>query len=440
LFIATTAPGVTYSLNAAGSGFTDFVVENNSNLDGIQGTLFLHGHPAPGANDILQLTDFLNLAAHTFTLSTGEVQRDGISPIFYDGLDELNVLTGQGVDNVNVHSNGNLFTTVATFNSLDMVTMGEPTAVGGHTLQNILTGFRVESPSNQAPTILIDDSGDPSTLGRTVSFANDPIFGYTISNLAPGPLYLHLGTGSPVTVVGDGADETFDIQDLPLNLQLTLNGGRGTNTLDYSRYVGNVTVDLPLGVATGFAGIANIQNVTGSQGNDLIVGDANPNVLIGGTRRNVLIGGGGGDTLDASGASSDNILIAGTTDFDTNPAALDAIFAEWTRTRGTVRPGAASAALFRHRRGDCPRQRHGVRPGRLGLVVGPRPGVRGGGQDQCRHGLGEQASRSRTGHPLCRREAVRHRDRAESGGARGVHPGDDHQHVEMRAPVWRLQL
>ena len=79
-------------------------------------------------------------------------------------------------------------------------------------------------------------------------------------------------------------------------------------------------------------GISNIRNVTGSQGNDLIVGDANSNVLKGGTGRNVIIGGTGPDTLDASGASSDNILIGGTTDFDTNLAALDAIFAEWTRT------------------------------------------------------------------------------------------------------------
>ena len=86
-------------------------------------------------------------------------------------------------------------------------------------------------------------------------------------------------------------------------------------------------------MATGFAGgIKNIENVTGGQGNNLLVGDANPNVLIGGTARNVIIGGAGADTLDASAAASDNILIGGTTDFDTNLAALDAIFAEWTRT------------------------------------------------------------------------------------------------------------
>jgi hypothetical protein len=40
-----------------------------------------------------------------------------------------------------------------------------------------------------------------------------------------------------------------------------------------------------------------------------LVGDGNANNLIGGTGRNVLIGGLGSDTLDASRATSDNILI-----------------------------------------------------------------------------------------------------------------------------------
>ena len=61
---------------------------------------------------------------------------------------------------------------------------------------------------------------------------------------------------------------------------MTLDGG-GVNTLDYSAYTGDVVVDLPLGTATGFAAISNIQNVTGSIGNDILVGDANANVLVG---------------------------------------------------------------------------------------------------------------------------------------------------------------
>ena len=72
---------------------------------------------------------------------------------------------------------------------------------------------------------------------------------------------------------------------------LAVSGGSGTNTLDYSGYVGPVVVDLPLGSATGFAGgISNIENVDGGIGNDILVGNGG-NVLTGGTGYNLLIAG-----------------------------------------------------------------------------------------------------------------------------------------------------
>jgi hypothetical protein len=117
----------------------------------------------------------------------------------------------------------------------------------------------------------------------------------------------------------------------------SLDGGGGVNALDYSQYSGDVTVDLALHLASlvhqGAAGsVFNIANVTGSMRNNLLVGDANANMLIGGTGRNLLIGGAGGDMLDASRATSDNILIGGWTDYDSSLAALLVLMAEWTRT------------------------------------------------------------------------------------------------------------
>jgi hypothetical protein len=121
-----------------------------------------------------------------------------------------------------------------------------------------------------------------------------------------------------------------------------VNGGGGVNALDYSAYVGDIVVDLALGTATAVSGgIANIQNVTGSQGDDLLVGDANANVLLGGTGRNIIIGGAGGDTI--TGGGGDNILIGGRSAYDTNLTALDALFAEWTNPTLTI--GLRSAAL-----------------------------------------------------------------------------------------------
>ena len=88
----------------------------------------------------------------------------------------------------------------------------------------------------------------------------------------------------------------------------SIDGGGGNNTLDYSPYVGDIVVDLALGTATAVGtGVSHVENVTGSIGNDLLVGDALSNTLRGGTGRNVIIGGGGADTL--IGGGGDNILI-----------------------------------------------------------------------------------------------------------------------------------
>jgi PKD domain len=107
--------------------------------------------------------------------------------------------------------------------------------------------------------------------------------------------------------------------------------GAGTSTLDYSQYTTGVYVNLQTLTATGTAGIANIQNVTGSAvGGDILVGDGHNNALTELAGNNLVIGGGGGDTLTAG--SGRDILIAGSTVYDQNVAALDALLAAWDDT------------------------------------------------------------------------------------------------------------
>jgi Ca2+-binding RTX toxin-like protein len=311
------------------------------------------------------------------------------------------VFAGQGADAINVLSVGAGVSTVVAAVSASTVTVGTPTVGGHHTLQNILCSLLVASNSTQEPTVLIDDSGNPSTAARTVTFNNDP-YGYRIHNLAPGDLYLRSGTGSPILVKGDSGNETFSVQDLPANIPIALDGGGGTNTLvgpnttntweitgtdagtldgtvafssvqnltggtgldafvfsagqkvtgtingggggdwlDYAAYTTPVTVNLAAGTATGVGGgIANIQNVRGSQGGNTLTGDAQGNILIGGagadtivggSGRSILIGDKGPDTITAG--SGDTILIGGFTDFDSSSVAhdlaLESILAEW---------------------------------------------------------------------------------------------------------------
>src|SRR5262249_30810362 len=115
-----------------------------------------------------------------------------------------------------------------------------------------------------------------------------------------------------------------------------LDGGGGTNALNYSGYTTDVTVNLPLFAATGVGYyLINIQNVTGGAGNDILVGDDASNVLDGGPGRDLLIDGGSAYLLNPDtllGGGGEDILIAGFTDYDYDAAALEAIRAEWSRT------------------------------------------------------------------------------------------------------------
>lgn len=66
---------------------------------------------------------------------------------------------------------------------------------------------------------------------------------------------------------------------------------------------------------------------------DILVGGPQSDVLISGAGKDILIGGAGEDSID--GGDGDDLIIAGFTSLDANPAGLEALAAEWTRTDQT---------------------------------------------------------------------------------------------------------
>jgi hypothetical protein len=302
----------------------------------------VHFHGSSVGLDTLSYYDYFNPAGQqTYTLSGtatgGQIVDSGFATVTYDGpLYGASLYSSkQGGNTVNI-----LSTAVATSidsSTGDHVIAGMPVASGGRTLAYInrfLSIASVDGNPNVVPAdVLLDDSAD-TTAHPAVLINGDAVYpGPDVVNLAPAIIsWRSLAPTTPVTILGGSGGNTFAVNAL-LTIPLTLDGGGGThNKLDYTGYTGPVLVSLPLGYATGFAGISRIQDVTGSIGNNLLVGDANPNILIGGTGRNVLIGGKGADTLDASRSHDDNILIGGWTNWDMNLAALQAIMKEWDRT------------------------------------------------------------------------------------------------------------
>jgi hypothetical protein len=314
-------------------GVNEFVAYAANGLDSLLGPLTTHGRP--GTNSYLVYNDYLAPTAHTYTLTTNTVSRSGAASVTFDNLNQVILyVPSVGGNTINVPS-----LAAGVLDNLS-VADGDTVTIGSNqTVAAVLGQVAIGPYDNTSATVVIDDSGNLTPLASTITLSNSPPYGYLISGLIPDGIYLGAGLNTTLnTSLRTGAgDKTFNMQDAPQGVALTLNAGSGTNTLDYTGYAGNVLVDLPLGAATGFSGISNIYNVRGASGGpagsyNILVGFGG-NVLTGGNdRRNLLIAGASGSTL--IGGNDDDILIGGTTNWDTDPqwqAAFTAIMNEWTQ-------------------------------------------------------------------------------------------------------------
>ncbi|QDU23739.1 calcium-binding protein [Urbifossiella limnaea] len=105
-----------------------------------------------------------------------------------------------------------------------------------------------------------------------------------------------------LTAAGEGADH---FRVLPGGfLSGRIDGGSGTNRLDYSARSVGVTVDLAAGTATGInGGIVRIENVKGSQSKDFLYGNGNANTFFGEGGDDFIYGRGGNDYLFGNGGA-----------------------------------------------------------------------------------------------------------------------------------------
>ena len=160
---------------------------------------------------------------------------------------------------------------------------------------------------------VVDGGGDLDTLRITGILGND-----TLDVLFDGAALTKFEGGTVTSVEAVTAD---------------LLGG--TNTLSYAETGATVSVLVILANATasGFSSIANIANVTGGNGADVLIGGNGANVLNGGAGDDVLIGGLGNDALSGGGGID-------TASFTTE---TDAMFVDLVA--GTARRGSAAALV-----------------------------------------------------------------------------------------------
>jgi autotransporter-associated beta strand protein len=342
VLVGSTAAGVSTTVNGQPGALDTFAVGFGADTSTILGPVSSNGQAADG--DFAYYYDYSNANPQTYNVSTNPasprnllLESTGSAPVTFNDLSEVifvDPLVGGSAVNVKAVP-AQMFLIVEAGNG-DTVTMGSLAPNLGGTLANIMGPVFVGSYSpDDAVTLVLDDSGNADLTPKNVMLTprNGPFdYGNHIEGFAPNTVFWDLGSNASVSLLGGAADAIFSLQSFVAETPLTIVGGTGSNTLDYSSYTTDVSVNLQTGTATDLAGIKDpntgrvtIQNVIGGSGNDTLLAGADRSILIG--------SGGGADHL--FGGSGEDILIGGITDYtqpNLNVAAIDAILQEWNRT------------------------------------------------------------------------------------------------------------
>ncbi len=270
------------------------------------GTLLLGGTPG---------NDSLTLTPRTDRDVTAAVNGVTVGTFHTTGL--IQVLANAGIDTLTLNDQA------ATQGNTYTATLGTLACDGSVTIRHDAERVVVSAGSSATDTLAVGLEGD--NLWKITGPNTGQVGNLTFSGVE--------------SLVGGAGNDTFQFGPSG-TLRGTIDGGAGSNWLDYSLRTVGVSVNLATGVATSIdRGAGHIQNVIGGSGADslsgndmgnILVGGAGNDTLIGGLSRNLLIGGLGSDTI--LGGSGDELTIACRTTLDANQAALLAILADWKRT------------------------------------------------------------------------------------------------------------
>jgi Ca2+-binding RTX toxin-like protein len=135
--------------------------------------------------------------------------------------------------------------------------------------------------------------------------------------------------GTPVSIIAGGT--VTNVESVTVDLL------GGIDTLFYGSTTADLTINLNTGVASGFTAIANIENVTGGFGNDIITGNSGNNTLRGEFGNDILDGGLGADSL-IGGAGNDTYIVDNINDTISDSSGTDTVLSsiDWTLAGSTL--------------------------------------------------------------------------------------------------------
>ncbi len=318
---SVTPIGVMLTLANIGNGYNGMMASINGGFLGVETIA------AGSGDDSLTGLD----TDSTWTVDAAQSYVDSVSgeTLSFSGFDNLN--GGSGADMFNVGISATIDLSGGDGN--DAFTIGDGVAVSGTVAGDAGDDTFTFFGNLTLPTMM-DGGADTDTVDLSAGLTPVNFTLDTFQNME-----LVIGTTGSDTLTGSTADETFaiagatdsgsvglliyqsfenlnggggdDVFDIADGLGTTgsLDGGAGSDTIDYGDYSTAVSVNLVAGTATNIdGGIAGIENASGGAASDTLTGDDNNNLLIGGDGDDTLTDGHGDDTL-VGGLGSDHYVL-----------------------------------------------------------------------------------------------------------------------------------
>ncbi|WP_406696292.1 hypothetical protein V5E97_35405 [Singulisphaera sp. Ch08] len=184
-------------------------------------------------------------------------------------------------------------------------------------------GFRgvdtfVGSGLNSGPDILRGrDTPSRWTLGAISTYADGPSSSLNFSafeSLRGGSAEdrFEIASDTAASLSGGGGDDAFTFAADGVTLHGAIDGQGGRDRIDQAAFRNPTRIDMSAGTATGVpGGIRGVEDATGGDGDDTLIGDPLANALDGGPGNDRLFGGGGNDRLLGGDGSDDYVLSPG---------------------------------------------------------------------------------------------------------------------------------
>ncbi len=297
--------------NVVGSALADMLIGNAADnalaggagddlLQGLGGADVLDGGAGLDTADYSESADGVTVNLALGTGAGGDAQGDtlrNIENITGSAFDDT--LTGDA--NANVLLGGDGDDTLAGLGGADIIDGG----TGNNTVDYSASAAGVTVNISSTAGIVaagIGAGGDAEgdQLSNIQNLIGSNFADIIYANTAGGAI--STGAGDDTIIAGAGRD--------------VIDGGAGSDTVDYSWSTAAVTVNLAAKTASGgYAAtdvLTNVENITGTNYNDVLTGDGGANTLKGGAGNDTIEGGAGNDILDG-GAGTDTLSYASAT-------------------------------------------------------------------------------------------------------------------------------